>query len=56
MRITRNVPHTEKEDHECKAKETSKKDSWGLKIEPILSNRPEQDDAYQKSQEIGNCW
>ena len=56
MRIPRNVPHAEKKDHECNAKETRKKNSCRLKIEPILSNRPEQDDAYQKGQDIGNCW
>jgi hypothetical protein len=56
MRIPRNVPHTEKKDHECNAKETRKKNSCRLKIEPILSNRPEQDDAYQKGQDVSNCW
>lgn len=25
-------------------------------MEPIPSNSPEQDDAYQKGQDISNCW
>jgi hypothetical protein len=55
-RSTRKVPHAEKKDYECNTKETRKKNRCRLKVEPILSNRPKQDDTYQKGQNVGNSW
>lgn len=52
----RNGPHTEEEDHQSNPQETSKNNGCGLKIEPILCNRPEQDGAYQKGQDTRKYW
>lgn len=55
LRMMRSGPQTEKQDHECNAKQAGQENSSRLQIEPVLSNGPEQDNPDQKGQDIGHC-
>lgn len=55
LRMMRSGPPTEKQDHECNAKQAGQENSSRLQIEPVLSNGPEQDNPDQKGQDIGHC-
>jgi hypothetical protein len=54
IRISADIPDTKGKHGQGNANQPRKKDQCRLKIEPILSKRPEQDDTDQKRSEVCN--